>query len=459
MDDGKSAQPVSRDPKPSAPTAADRRPVVGPSAERDGAALAARAIGVPLSATAGSPPTFIFEGELGEGGFGVVRRALDLKLRRQVAVKTLAPRFSGQEQEVERFVREAQLTARLEHPNVVPIHDLCIGPDGGVAFTMRLIEGRTLGEQIRESGSEGTETDRLYDMLQSFLKVCDAVAFAHSREVIHCDIKPDNIMVGTFGEVYLMDWGVSAFSQNARYEVGMPEAPGQQLAVRGTPEYMAPEQAAGRGDEIDIRTDVFSLGAVLYEILTRKAPFQAETIEASLDRARACAFTPPMSVPGAVIAPGIVAIAMKAMAAHPQDRHGSVLELRKDVDRALRGDWNLPNRHFPAGATIIEEGDWGDVAYIITSGRCVVSRRADGDDSIRRRLGPGDVFGEMAILSRARRSATVRALDDVTAKIVTRELLDQQLGVGTWLGRLVGSLADRFRELENGAPGPPTGSK
>jgi serine/threonine-protein kinase len=405
------------------------------------------------------PPSaeLVDQGEIGTGGSSSVHRALDPKLRRQIAVKTLAPDLSQQPRAIERLVHEAQLTARLEHPNIVPVHDLAINYGDRVYFTMRLIEGRTLSDMIDELGAELDDTGRLHDLLGVFLKVCDAVAFAHNRGIVHCDIKPENIMVGDYGAVYLMDWGVAAITKTLS-DPALPPVVGagrRRSGVRGTPEYMAPEQAEGRAQELDERTDVFGLGAVLYRILTGKPPYEGSTTEA-IAKARRCAFVSPLEMPGWSLPKGIVRILLRAMAAKPDDRYPSAKDLRKDVDDFLRGGWHLPIKLFPAGTTIVEEGAWGDAAYIIVKGACEVTKRIAGTPSVLRRLGAGDVFGETAILSGNVRTASVRAIEDTTVRVVTRELLQQELGLDSWLGKFVLALADRFRELDRKlGDGPP----
>jgi serine/threonine-protein kinase len=153
-------------------------------------------------------------------------------------------------------------------------------------------------------------------------------------------------------------------------------------------------------------------------------------------------------MPERLLPKGVVRIVLRAMAAKPEDRHQTVKELRKEVDDFLRGGWHLPVTLFAAGTTIVEEGAFGDAAYIIVKGACEVSKRIAGTPSVLRRLGPGDVFGETAILSGNVRTATVRAIEDTTVRVVTRERLQEELGLDSWLAKFVLALADRFRELD-----------
>ena len=227
------------------------------------------------------------EGEIGAGGTATVRKMYDPSLRRHVAMKTLSPDLAGNPRAHRDFVQEAEITAQLEHPNIIPIHELAM-VDGRASFSMRLIRGQTL-QQAVATWSSLDGTDALYRVLNVFLHVCDAVAYAHSRGVIHGDIKPANVMVGAFGEVYLVDWGVASLipTGNAEPTVSVSSERHTRSGVRGTPAFMAPEQAKGMLPAIGERTDVFGLGALLYFVLTGFPPFSGASASDSLTRARA----------------------------------------------------------------------------------------------------------------------------------------------------------------------------
>lgn len=405
------------------------------------------------------------EGEIGAGGSGSVRKSYDPKLRREVATKVLAPDLVKSPAYMRRFVGEARMMARLDHPNVVPVHDLVVEDRKTGYIVMKLVRGRTLEEIVTSARSGAGQTaaggtgrrtktnkadnqsDPPHRLLSAFLKVCDALAFAHSRRIIHCDLKPANIMVGEFGEVYLMDWGIAE-------DADAPAARAVRTA-RGTPAYMAPEQAAGKLSKITERTDVFGLGTVLYFIATGRPPFEADTISQSLSRARAGRFTDVDEAAPVPPAPGLTRIIRKAMATNPADRYASVVELREEVDMLLRSDWSLPTKVFSPGAVIVKEGAWADAAYIIVRGRCSVSKTVDGKVRQLRTLRSGAVFGEAGILSGNLRTATVQAVDTVTVKLVTRKLFEEKLGSQTWFGKFVLALADRFRELDQQVNRPP----
>lgn len=204
--------------------------------------------------------TYPDEGLLGRGGMGVVRLSTQQSLNRKVAVKSLRPDRSG-EAEVEALVAEAWRTGRLEHPNILPVYGLRLLPDGQPELVMKRIEGRSWSEALRTSPvfvGELLQRDALARHLLVLGQVCHALHFAHARGVVHRDVKPDNVMLGAFGEVYLVDWGIAT-------------APGPARALAGTPAYAAPEMLGGDG-VISTTTDVYLLGAVLFEVLTGQPP-------------------------------------------------------------------------------------------------------------------------------------------------------------------------------------------
>jgi serine/threonine-protein kinase len=212
---------------------------------------------------------------------------------------------------------------------------------------------------------------------------------------------------------------------------------------------MAPEQALGKHDEIDERTDVFGLGAVLYQILTGVPPHAgADDSEERLFARSGMIKLPEEATRGRTPPAEMAAIAMRALAYKKEDRYPSVVALRDEVERFLhRGAFFTP-RPFPAGTLIVREGDIADEAYVITEGRCEAFREERGKRVLLRTFGPGDVFGEGALFAGEPRNASVVALDNVTAVVVTREVLDRELGGESWLGTFFRALTARYRDLE-----------
>jgi serine/threonine-protein kinase len=385
---------------------------------------------------------------------GSVHAVRDLGLLRIAAMKVLAPDLASRPREVQRFVREAQITAQLDHPNIAPVYEIGTDRQGNRYFTMKRIEGDTLADWIVRAGRQAGFSETLSEMMAAFLKVCEAVAFAHSRGVLHCDIKPGNILVGPFGQVYLVDWGLAIVEPT----VSLPTAMSPLVIAGdanldagggpcGTPSFMSPEQAMGARARFDQRTDVFGLGAVLYNILTAAPPYDSDDLATCLDKATACVVTFPPGDPTAPLPIGLCRIVKRAMARDPADRYQSAAEMKKDIEMTMRG-FPLTAEVFPAGTRIVVEGEPGDCAYIVVRGTCVAYKTVDGQKVVLRELGPNSVFGETAVLSGGVRTATVQAIDEVQVKVVPRLLLEENLGLHTSFGLFVVALAERFKELD-----------
>ncbi len=414
------------------------------------------------------PDRYQYLSPISAGGMGSVHAVRDLGLLRIAAMKVLAPDLASRPREVQRFVREAQITAQLDHPNIAPVYEIGTDRSGNRYFTMKRIEGDTLADWIARAGRQAGFSEVLSEMMAAFVKVCEAVAFAHSRGVLHCDIKPGNILVGPFGQVYLVDWGLAIVGPTRALpnELPMLVVAGEANLDAGggpcgTPSFMSPEQAMGARDRFDERTDVFGLGAVLFNILTAVPPYDSDDLATCLDKATACVVTFPPVDPTAPLPIGLCRIVRRAMSRDPNDRYQTVAEMKKDIEMTMRG-FPLTAEIFPAGTRIVVEGEPGDCAYIIVRGTCVAYKTVDGQKVVLRELGPNSVFGETAVLSGGVRTATVEAVDEVLVKVVPRQLLEENLGLHTSFGLFVVALAERFKELDKrlGAGGsiPPGGT-
>lgn len=416
---------------------------------------------------------------IGAGGMGSVHLALDRALERNTVIKRVHEDLVTDAPTLQMFVREAQITGQLEHPNIPPVHEL--GLEAGVLpyFTMKLVEGRTLEQVTRAREGGALAHPQLLDLVDAIIKVADALAFAHSRGVIHCDLKPSNVMIGDFGEVYLMDWGIARrledgtpvpspatggaaeatpSSTGVADRSSRPSSPPSSrptsskgspaVTLVGTPTHMAPEQALGAVEKLDERTDVFALGGLLYHVLTGAPPFKAENVWASIAKAQTAS-----AVPIETLAPstprGLIRIVERAMQLAPADRYPSVVAMREDLVAFVRGDGVFPLKHVRAGELVVREGDDADAAYIIESGE-LEAFRSDGDvERQLRTMGPGEVFGEMAILAPGPRTASVRAISDAQLRVITKSTLSRELdSLKPWMGAFVRTLAMRFRERE-----------
>lgn len=288
------------------------------------------------------PEGLVYEGLLGMGAMGEVHRVRDVALNRTMALKVLQPEFASREASTQRFLDEAQASAQLRHPGIVPVHTMGVLSDGRVYFTMQEVRGRTLGAVVGalhlasgpdgwRAGSQGTTFRRVVDHLRV---ASEAVGHAHRRGVVHRDLKPANIMVGDHGEVLVMDWGLAKV-------IGRDELPVDEVVVTtgraeatragvvfGTPAYMPPEQARGLIDQLDARTDVYALGAILFAILYGERPYRGLSTKSLLGR----------------VAAGIVPT--------PPEGGPPVPEELEDIRRrAMSPD---PDRRFPDGSALAE---------------------------------------------------------------------------------------------------------
>ena len=292
-------------------------------------------------------------GEHARGGLGRIVRAVDKRLGRTVAVKELLRRDAGDASEA-RFLREAMITARLEHPGIVPVHEAGRWPNGDPYYVMKLVEGRTLKELIAETA---TLRCRLA-LLPHVIAVADAVGYAHSEGVIHRDLKPSNVVVGAFGETIVVDWGLA---RDLRQPIDA-EIAAQERQVVGTPAYMSPEQA--RGDTVDERADVYAIGAVLYELLAGRSPHADDTSctpQELIDRVLA---GPPLPLRAVVpdVPPELAGLVGKAMARDPVRRYAHATALAEDLRRFQTGQlvsahrytgWELVRRRLAAHRGVV----------------------------------------------------------------------------------------------------------
>jgi WD40 repeat protein len=303
----------------------------------------------PSQLTAEHPSRYDIRSEQGRGGVGRVFVAYDSHIQREIALKELLGERSAasgasdgsphrrNSTHTARFLREARITGQLEHPGIVPVYELGQRADGTVYYTMKLVRGDTLGERLRRCK---TLAERL-ELLPHFLDLCQAIAYAHSRGVIHRDIKPANVMVGEFGETLLLDWGLAKVRGQADHgaekladEVRQLKEAGASDTVDGkpigTPSYMPPEQADGRIADVDERSDVWSLGAVLYEILTGQPPFTGATALEVIGMVLTDPVRPVLERRKEA-PPDLAAVAMRCLQKAPGQRYPSVELLAADV--------------------------------------------------------------------------------------------------------------------------------
>ena len=312
-------------------------------------------------------------GTIGRGGMGVVHQARDLRIVRNVAMKVIKTSSHFSRENVLRFVDEAQLTGQLQHPNIIPVYELGLDEYGEVFYTMKYVKGTTLDQvlrRIRDGEEVAIKKFPLATLLTVFQKICDGVAYAHSMGVVHRDLKPDNVMIGEYGEVLVMDWGLAKKMASGMHDEHLgdtkPQMPPSDLRgfetlnglIVGTPPYISPEAARGELDRIDQRSDIHVLGAILYAILTLRPPFPGKEFGELIEQIITGQFAHPTTfsqvahplrpseppppgpdgvncvlshLPSRRVPEGLAAIAVKAMAAEPELRYQSVAELQADI--------------------------------------------------------------------------------------------------------------------------------
>jgi serine/threonine protein kinase len=294
---------------------------------------------------------------LGRGGMGVVDQVWDHDLMRKLAVKRLHPERADRGMALRQFLWEARVTAYLDHPNIVPVHDLGLDANGDLYFTMKFVHGTSLDEmlgalarveQASARGQDPTPVDEIITAehltalrrVRLFLDLCQAISYAHERGVLHRDLKPANVMLGQYGEVLIMDWGLAYPLPGATGE-GLRELLPHQLwehkpnRPSGTPRYMSPEQIAGR--PLDERSDIYSLGVILYELLTLRSPYSATDFTKLLLQVSDGDVRPLTKTAGATVPDALIDVVNRAMAKLPDQRYATVRELTEDIEAVLDG--------------------------------------------------------------------------------------------------------------------------
>lgn len=320
-----------------------------------------------------------------QGGMGRIWLARDNGLERNVALKELHPELAANPCAIARFLREARVTGQLEHPGVVPVYELA--QSARPYYTMRFVRGRTLSQasqdyhRKRQAGADASL--ELSALLHAFVMICNTVGYAHSRGVIHRDLKGPNVILGDFGEVVVLDWGLAklvgrpesadeaggALHGGGAGDTQEPELTQYGVAM-GTPASMAPEQAAGRQEQIDHRTDIYGLGAILYEILTGQPPFTGDSTCEILRKVLEETPQPPRQL-CADVAPGLETVCLKALARNPEERYAAAKELADAVQQ-----WQDAERRQAEEALRTSEEKYRSLADLIPG--IVWTARADG---------------------------------------------------------------------------------
>lgn len=328
------------------------------------------------------------EGLLGRGAMGEVRKVFDRVLGRTVAMKLILPAAQRLPDLRDRFLAEAQISAQLQHPGIAPVYDHGVLADGRAWFTMQEIRGRTLRDGIAEAHAGTLDEPVLRRLVGWFHRVCETMAYAHGRGVVHRDLKPTNVMLGEHGEVRVLDWGIAKVAGEPESEPGVVTGRAEEHAtqagdIAGTPAFMAPEVARGETHRVDARTDVYSLGAVLYQILGGAPPYRGtppailhRLLEGPAPSLREPSEESELSPSAAlVLPPALVAICERAMASEPDDRFSDAGALAEEVASWLDG----AERGERARALLSEAGTIAARATALREAALRVSAQADAE--------------------------------------------------------------------------------
>jgi tetratricopeptide (TPR) repeat protein len=392
-----------------------------------------------------------------KGGMGEVWVAEDSRIGRVVALKKIR---SGREAAADKFLHEAQITGQLEHPGVVPVHEVGQDDTGHPYYVMKFVHGATYKEAIEayhEMPAGPNRDVQFVKLLQVFINLCQTVAYAHSRNVIHRDIKPENVMVGQYGETLVLDWGLAKVVGEGAGTETMPEIrisgdiEGTQFgAVKGTPSYMSPEVADGKPEEVDQISDVYLLGGCLYQLLTNKKPRTAAKVTEFIELARKTPI-PPARLSDPNVPRPLDAICQKSLAMKKPDRYQTAEALAEDVQRYLAGEpvsayretvteraWRWINKH---KVGLSRAAMVAVVLALVGAGAWVVSEYAAAlEASEKKRL--ADIAEEQERGRLAKAAADLRAAQDEADKLAAQKEADRLAAIERAKGDL-----KRFREL------------
>lgn len=393
---------------------------------------------------------------LGKGGIAQVSCYFDSCLNRIVALKELKDKHIVNPHLLQAFITESKLIAYLNHPGVVPLYDTFKVKDDALCYTMKLIEGERLTSLLSynkyQKQSEGYSINKF---LEIFLKLCETLMYVHDKGVLHLDLKPDNIMVGEYGEVMIMDWGNAKlynkkpyYSYLKRHMTNVKQAGFEKEAenlILGTPYYMSPEQTNSSRGTLTPASDIFSAGIIFYQMITGKHPFpdKDNTGEVMIDIRRYD--PPPVYEVNSDVPLRLSQICEKMLRKDCKTRYMNFKEVLSDLNEFYHSGEAFSVEKYNAGDTIIKEGETGDYSFKILTGIIEVIKEVDGKQQVLTQLGEGEIVGELAIFSKQPRTATIRAVEMTTIRVMDRDSVEKELEkLSPWVGNMITALSERF---------------
>lgn len=399
---------------------------------------------------------YLFLDWIGRGGLARIGSYFDTYLHRIVAIKELKKKHYHNPYILQSFITESKLISYLDHPGIVPLFDVLVKKKNKLCYTMKLVDGVPLTHLLSHAAHGcGMSELTMNQYLAIFKKICETLLYAHDKGVIHLDLKPDNIMVGPYGEVMIMDWGnARLYNKEPYYEFHKRFMNDPTLAsidqesdlyILGTPQYMSPEQTKNSRETLKPMSDIFSAGIILYEMMTGIHPFsEPEDTSEILTHIRAN-IPKPIHELNSEIPVRLSRIGEKMLEKDPEDRYQSFAEVLDDINEFYNSGQAFPIRTFNTGEIIVREGEIGEFAFTIVSGRVEVFKEVESRQKVLATLGEGDIVGEISIIARQPRTATVRALEPTIIRIMQRQSVDKELEkLSPWVGAMITALSERF---------------
>lgn len=390
---------------------------------------------------------------IGEGGFGAVSCSFDQNLYRATALKKLHARFRDDQQHLQAILNEVRLISYLDHPGVVPIYDAFVNATGDFCYTMKLLEGENL-DQVLWGLEQRGERFPLGQAIKLLTKLSETLAFVHDKGVIHLDLKPSNIMLGRYGEVCILDWGLAHLHDATRYEeylhaYGKKERIEKIIhdrsnRIEGTIPFMSPEQTELKRNQLTPASDIFSMGVVLYLTLSGHAPFSDENTERFFHDIHQI-HPPSLHQIRGDVPFRLSQICHKMLEKNREQRYQSFHDILRDLEDFSYAGQVFEQRVYLPGDILIQQGDRGDQVYQILDGLVEISVEVAGQKKILATRGSGTIIGELAIFTKEPRSATVTALQHTTVKLLNEKMLMEELEkLNPWVGHMIYQLSKRF---------------